>query len=77
MRPERQDAIAWDQLMRLGLGALRLPPEVFWSMTPVELHRALEGAGILRTGGGGGWMDRRTLAALMAQYPDRSGGKGG
>lgn len=27
--------------MSLGLGTLRLPPEVFWSMTPREFRAAL------------------------------------
>lgn len=31
----------WPALMAVGLGALRLPPAVFWSMTPRELDAAL------------------------------------
>lgn len=58
----------WALMMRLGLGALRLPPEVFWSMTPVEFSRALEGAGLV---GAGPSMGRQDLDALMARYPDR------
>lgn len=58
----------WAALMRLGLGALRLPPEVFWSMTPAELRLALEGAGLARPPGAA--MDRGRLADLMAAYPD-------
>ncbi len=59
----------WAALMRLGLGALRLPPEVFWAMTPAELRLALEGAGLARAPGTA--MDRGRLADLMAAYPDR------
>ncbi|MEM8624849.1 MAG: rcc01693 family protein [Pseudomonadota bacterium] len=62
-------AIGWDDLMRLGLGALRLTPEVFWAMTPVEFERALEGAGY--SGFGGGAPSRAGLSALMARFPDR------
>lgn len=71
------EGLAWTELMRLGLGALRLPPEVFWTMTPVELQRALEGAGILAVGGAGGWMERAALEALMARFPDNDRGSNG
>jgi uncharacterized phage protein (TIGR02216 family) len=30
--------------MEAGLGALRLPPDVFWAMTPRELDASLRGA---------------------------------
>jgi uncharacterized phage protein (TIGR02216 family) len=69
------EAFAWTELMRLGLGALRLPPEVFWAMTPVELQRALEGAGILLSTDGAGLMERATLERLMARFPDMDKGK--
>ncbi len=64
-------AFAWDELMRLGLGTLGLAPDVFWAMTPVELQRALEGAGVLVPGGGAAWMERAALDALMARFPDK------
>lgn len=57
----------WALMMRLGLGALRLPPEVFWAMTPVEFACALEGAGLVGTAPS---MTRHDLDALMARYPD-------
>lgn len=63
------DPIDWPGLMRLGLGALRLPPEVFWSMSPVEFRLALEGAGLLAQHDPSP-MDHRTLEALMAAHPD-------
>lgn len=59
----------WQALMRLGLGALRLPPEVFWAMTPGELMLALEGAGVLPIGGRAP-MGAARLAELMAAFPD-------
>lgn len=70
MTSRQGEALAWTELMRLGLGTLRLSPEVFWAMTPVELQRALEGAGILAIGGAGDWMERATLEGLMARFPD-------
>lgn len=66
---ERMD---WPGLMRLGLGALRLPPEVFWEMTPREFSRALEGAGLASSGAMAG-MRRGDLEALMARFPDGGG----
>lgn len=53
----------WAALMRLGLGQLRLTPEQFWQLTPVELALM---AGI----DGSGMMNRSGLAELMAKYPD-------
>lgn len=57
----------WPGLMRAGLGALRLQPEAFWAMTPVELRLALEGAGLLSTQPA---LDRKRLTSLMAAFPD-------
>lgn len=71
MSARERGSLAWDQLMRLGLGTLGLPPDVFWAMTPIELQRALEGAGILVPGGGAQWMERTALDALMARFPDK------
>lgn len=59
--------IDWPHLMRLGLGTLRLTPEVFWAMTPVEFLAALQGAGLIPTGGA---MDRNVLETLMTAFPD-------
>ncbi len=53
--------------MEAGLGTLRLPPPVFWAMTPRELEAALRGAfGVTRAMP----MSRAELAALMEAYPD-------
>ena len=62
------DRIDWQNLMRLGLGALRLPPEQFWAMTPLELSLALEGAGLKPIGGFA--LDRGTLDRLMRAHPN-------
>ena len=60
-------AIDWAALCALGLGRLRLAPEVFWAMTPFEFDCAARGAtGVLAAP-----MDRAGLARLMALHPDR------
>ena len=64
------DNIDWPGLMRLGLGALRLTPDVFWAMTPAELRLALEGAGFLNPGTDLP-MDRNRLERLMHAFPDK------
>lgn len=56
----------WDRAIAIGLGVLRLSPAAFWAMTPLEFALA---AGIGR-GGGREAPDRRTLAGLMAAFPD-------
>ena len=65
------EPVDWPALMRLGLGLLRLPPDAFWSMTPGELRRALEGAGVMQAGGRA--MERGRLDELMAAFPDIAG----
>lgn len=69
------EAVDWPGLMRLGLGVLRLSPDAFWSMTPGEFRLALEGAGVVRPGGGA--MGRARLAELMAAFPDAGAPGGG
>jgi uncharacterized phage protein (TIGR02216 family) len=54
--------------MSLGLGALKLTPVVFWSMTPREFDAALEGHFGRRRGSGA--LLRTDLDALMAAFPD-------
>lgn len=61
--------VDWPGLMRLGLGGLRLAPDVFWAMTPAELRLALEGAGLVPVRGTGPMRSER-LAELMAAFPD-------
>ena len=57
--------LSFPQLMALGLGVLRLPPPVFWSMSLPELTAALG------PGPGLDAPDRAALDALIARYPDR------
>jgi uncharacterized phage protein (TIGR02216 family) len=56
--------IDWPGLLRAGLGQLRLAPEAFWRLTPVELVilLGLEGAQPPLT--------RSRLEALAAAFPD-------
>ena len=57
-------AIDWPGLMRVGLSDLRLTPEVFWQLTPIELKIML---GADRTSQG---LTRARLDELAAAYPD-------
>jgi uncharacterized phage protein (TIGR02216 family) len=59
----------WPALMRVGLHRLRLEPDVFWALTPVELQVMLGSTAAEKP------MLRDGLAALMAAYPDRQEGK--
>ena len=61
----------WDEAMAAGLGNLRLPPQIFWAMTPRELDAALRGAFGLAFQAAP--MSRGDLSALMAAYPDDVG----
>jgi uncharacterized phage protein (TIGR02216 family) len=60
----RVTGIDWPGLMRAGLAGLRLPPEVFWRLTPAELRLmlGLEGAGPPLT--------RARLEEMAAAFPD-------
>ena len=58
----------WGDAMAFGLGVLRLPPPVFWAMTPRELGAAIRGV----TGAAPPLM-RHEFSALMARYPDNPG----
>ena len=57
-------AIDWPGLMRVGLADLRLTPEVFWRLTPMELKIML---GADRTSPA---LTRARLDELAAAYPD-------
>ena len=62
-------AFPWDDVMALGLGLLRLSPENFWAMTPIEFERA---ARVLLPGRVTA-PDRAELATLMRMFPDGVG----
>ncbi len=65
------ERIDWPGLMRLGLGVLKLPPDVFWGMTPRELAAA---AAPYRASAQGA-PDRDALDRLMRRFPDHQGDK--
>lgn len=54
----------WTGLIRLGLRDLRLSPENFWALTPIELLV------IAGKEAGSGPMTRAALGALVRAYPD-------
>lgn len=54
--------------MAIGLGLLRLSPDTFWAMTPIEFERALS---VLRPGRTAP-LGRAGLAALMRAFPDKT-----
>ena len=53
--------------MRFGLGVLRLPPKDFWSMTPRELHAAMNPHGEAPRA-----LARIDLTRLMQAFPDEA-----
>ncbi|TXI04145.1 MAG: phage tail assembly chaperone [Pseudorhodobacter sp.] len=61
--------IDWPGLMRAGLGQLRLTPDQFWRLSPVEL-RIMLGAEALTPP-----LTRARLDELAAAYPDRGKGE--
>ena len=56
----------WEGAIGLGLGVLRLSPDVFWRMTPRELALALKAV----QGAAPASIDRATLNELMTRFPD-------
>lgn len=58
----------WDDVMAFGLGALRLSPDAFWSLTPREFAAM---AGSSRTTAPPA--TAADLRRLMASFPDEPG----
>ncbi|WP_132517424.1 rcc01693 family protein [Rhizobium sp. BK376] len=56
----------WRRVLHVGLCLLRLPPETFWAMTPIEFH-AMAGGLSPRAAR----LDRQVLRAMMERFPDR------
>lgn len=52
--------------MAMGLGLLRLSPDAFWAMTPIEFERATS----VRRRAVSMPLARADLAGLMGKFPD-------
>ncbi len=59
------EGLDWPGLMRAGLHELRLDPERFWALSPVEL------AVMRGVAGGPAPLGRARLEELMRAWPDR------
>lgn len=59
--------LPWADLLRLGVGDLRLAPDVFWNLTPAELM-LLAGMDTDPSGA----QNRAGLDRLMGLYPDET-----
>jgi uncharacterized phage protein (TIGR02216 family) len=55
----------WSELIRFGLGVLRLPPDAFWSLSVAELVCLLAASG-----GAGEALSRAEFANLILAFPD-------
>lgn len=62
------NGLDWPGLMRAGLLGLRLTPDDFWRLTPVELML------MLGRDGGSAPLGRARLDELARMYPDANGG---
>ena len=54
----------WSGLMHVGMHQLRLPPAVFWALTPAELQIMLGATGAAMP------LGRAQLDALLRDFPD-------
>ena len=70
MKIAANNAMDWPGLMRAGMGALRLPPTVFWALSPIELRIMLGAEAALPP------LTRTRLEELAAAYPDFTKGAG-
>lgn len=64
MSGPRPVGLDWAGLMRAGLSELRLPPEVFWKLSPIEL-RIMLGVDAAQPP-----LTRARLEELAAAFPD-------
>lgn len=58
--------------MAVGFGLLRLAPQAFWAMTPIEFERAMS----VLPQAGSAPPARADLAALMRAFPDSEAKEG-
>ena len=57
----------WKEAMQFGLGTLKLPPGVFWSLTPRELFACMHANTALPEPS----ISRRCLEVMQSRYPDK------
>jgi len=62
---ERPGPFPWASALHTGLCLLRLPPSIFWAMTPVEFYAAAGGLAPSAAA-----LSRAGLAEMMARFPD-------
>lgn len=55
----------WGPVIHAGLSLLRLPPQTFWALTPIEFFAMTGGMGA-RTAG----LERGAMERLMRAFPD-------
>lgn len=56
----------WAGILQLGLQRLKLPPDVFWRLSPCELRLMLGENPVASP------LNRQRLCELVAAFPDRS-----
>jgi uncharacterized phage protein (TIGR02216 family) len=61
--------VDWPRLIAAGMGGLRLAPDAFWALSPLELRALLGGGAPIAAP-----LGREGLAALMAAHPDAAEG---
>ena len=64
--PGRNEPFPWGEVMRVGLGVLRLSPDDFWAMTPREFAAAASGLSTLRLQP----PTRPQIENMMKSFPD-------
>ena len=65
--------LPWQDLMRIGLGQLKLTPKQFWNTTPRELKCDIEGELNAFIGDGlHNPLSKSNLEKLMKKFPDKS-----
>ncbi|XUY27523.1 rcc01693 family protein [Agrobacterium sp. rho-8.1] len=64
-KPRETQPFPWGQVIHAGLSLLRLSPDVFWALTPVEFF-AMTGGMRAKDGG----LDRVGMEGLMRRFPD-------
>mgnify|MGYP003140601072 CR=1 FL=1 len=56
--------------MKLALGKMGMPPDVFWDMSFTEFYSAVEGFAEFHSGGKPPPLSKGELEDLMERYPD-------